>query len=115
MSKVSRKIETVLNVLFWGAVTAASVYTIKVTVDELRDPVEKEKRKKERDDACSIFNKFIDKACDVTKRVYRKIADVDEAIDNAIPPYGEEHREKYLASLKSKKEKLEQRIRDLEA
>ena len=102
---MSKKVERFLNILFWGAVGACSLYTIKTTVDELRDPVEKEKRKEQRREACSLFDKIIDKIGDITKKAYKQIANWDEAIDNAIPAYKPEH---------TKREKLDARIAELE-
>ena len=111
---MSKKVERFLNILFWGAVGACSLYTIKTTVDELRDPVEKEKRKEQRREACSLFDKIIDKIGDITKKAYKQIANWDEAIDNAIPAYKPEHTKTRVALLKAKREKLDARIAELE-
>ena len=107
---MSKKVERFLNILFWGAVGACSLYTIKTTVDELRDSVEKEKRKEQRREACSLFDKIID----ITKKAYKQIANWDEAIDNAIPAYKPEHTKTRVALLKAKREKLDARIAELE-
>lgn len=108
------KIIKVLDFLFWTAVTSGALYTIKASIDDLRDPIKKEKRKQRRNDACSVFNKAMDKACDVTKKAYRKIADWDEALDNAIPAYSPEYVEKRIALLKAKRDYLENKIKTLE-
>ena len=110
----NNKITKVLDFLFWGTVACGAIYTIKATIDDLRDPVKKEKRKKYRDNMCSMFNEAMDKACDVTKKAYRKIADWDEALDNAIPAYTPEYVERQIESLKAKREYLENKIKTLE-
>ena len=114
-STVSDKIKTALNILFWGSVTIGCAYSVKVSIDELRDPIEKEKRKKQRKEACDLFDKVVDKIAGATKKVYSKIAYLDEALDNAIPAYEPEHHASRLALLKAKRDKLDERINELES
>ena len=114
MTTTSDKIKGALTILFWGGITLGCAYSVKASIDELRDPIEKEKRKVQRKEACNVFNKSVDKVAESLKKVYGKIAQFDETLDNSIPPYEPEISATRLSLLKAKRDKLEKQIEELE-